>query len=253
MKIPFSQNKLILKDRLFSILHHSLRILPGIGAFVAIAVLELHFMAYLLVLLAKWRIWTPRWRLLLSNLQINIVDILVVLSIVYFMASPGLFLWQQLLWLGVYLLWTLVLKSKAHKYGHMLQALSAQALSSTIIIYNLHYLGMVAALLGIWLVAFFSARHIFNSFETKRYHRSLVVIWSLFSLQLAWVLFHWQINLWVIPQYVFLQTLILATAIVLYILNEAGQLSDFLKKQVIFSILFVLLATLTISSLHHFI
>ena len=239
MKFPLIKNKIVLKDRLFSSIHHGLRVLPGIGAFVFIAILELHLIAYLLVLLSKWRILTPRWQLLLSNLQINIVDILVILSLVYFMAWPGLFLWQQLLWLAGYLLWTLFIKSKTSKYGHLLQGLTAQALSSTIVVYNLHRLELLSALLAIWLIAFFSLRHIFNGFEVKNYHRSLVAIWSLFSLQLAWVLFHWQVHLWVIPQYVFLQTLVLGSAMTLYILSQAGKLSDFFKKQIILSILFI--------------
>lgn len=248
-----SRKKHIYKDKLFLILHHGLRIFPGIGAFVLIVLFDLPFMAYALVAVSKWRILSFRFRVLLSNLQINMVDLLVILSLVYFMTAE-LLLWQQLIWLGVYLLWVLVIKSISDKkYGHLLQGLLAQAFSCSIIIYNLHRLEVLVALLAIFIVSSLSAKHVFNGLETQRYHKSLVYVWGLFSLQLAWVLLHWQTNFWFIPQYVFLQTVILGSGVVLYIFYQDGRLSNFFKKQIIVSVLAVVIIALIISHLHQII
>ena len=245
-----NKNQLALKDRLFAILHYGLRVLPGVGAFLLVVVLDLPSIAYGLIVLSKWRIFTARLPVLWTNLQLNMVDLMVGLALVYFMAWPEVSLWLQVFWLVLYLGWVLWLKSQSNKYGHLTQALLAQAFAGTIIIYNLYRLGTPVALTLIWVVAFLAARHIFNGFEAKRYHGSLVYIWSLFSVQLAWVLFHWQTYLWFIPQYVFLQTIILTTAVSLYILHYNDKLSAFFRKQIIASVLLVVVVTLLAANLH---
>ena len=82
------------------------------------------------------------------------------------------------------------------------------------------------------------------------YHNSLIHIWGLFALQLAWVLLHWQITFWIIPRLTFLLVVLLFSSSLLYALYLQQSLPTFLCRQIIVSTLIVVMVVLLLSSIH---
>lgn len=250
MNLTSSKNKLVLKDRLFSILYLSLRLLLPVIVFLIIVFLELPILAYILILLAKWRILSVKPYFWWSNLQINAADLIFGLSVVYFMSLPQLELYQQLIWLFVYFVWILGLRSRSAQNKNLLQGVIAQGLGVSVLIYSIDQISLPLILFSIWLISILSARHILNGFPKEARHESLVHIWGLFSIQLSWILLHWQVNFWILPHLVFLQSVILSAVSFLYILHQKNNLPVFLYRQVITSVLFITAFVLFLSSIH---
>ncbi len=241
---------MVLKDRLFSGLRFLAQSLLPLFIFSIIVFLELPALAYVLVLLAKWRILATTPRFWWPNLQINAVDLIFSLSIVMFMSWPTIGLYQQLIWLLVHFFWVFVLKSSKMSHRHTVRGVVVQALGSAALVYNVDQIPLPLLLFGVWLVSILSVRHILNNLVKETYHNALVYIWGLFSIQLAWVLLHWQVNFWIVPNLVFLQTVILIAAVILYILHQKGALPKFLRRQIIISALIVTFVILFLSGVH---
>ena len=250
MNLTGGRNKLVLKDRFFVGLHFVLRALLPLAVFLVIVFLKLPVLAYGLVLLAKWRILATRPRFWWNNLQSHLIDLAFSISVVYFMSWPDLALWQQIIWLVIYLGWIFGLKGLAAWQGGLVRGLTVQGFGVALLIYNLNQIPLPLVLVGIWLVSLIAARHILNGLTKKQYHRSLMHIWGLFALQLAWVLLHWQINFWVIPRLSFLLVVVLFASSLLYILHLHQRLPAFLLRQIVASTLIVVFFVLFLSSIH---
>lgn len=250
MNLTSSKNRLVLKDRLFAVLHFAFKLLLPIFAFLIIVFLELPLLAYILILLSKWRILSVKPRFWWSNLQINATDLIFSLSVIYFMSFPQLELYQQLIWLFAYFVWILGFRSRSLQSKHLLQGLIAQGLGVSALIYSIDQASLPLILFGIWLVSVLAARHILNGLPKETRYESLIHIWGLFSIQLAWVLLHWQVNFWVLPHLVFLQSVILSAFSLLYFLHHNNSLPVFLYRQVITSVLIITIAVLFLTSFH---
>lgn len=237
-----------LKERLFAKVRLGLLFFLPLSVFAIIVFVKLPILAYLIVVLYKWRIFIAHPKFWQLNLKINAVDLIVGLACVYFMSLASINLWQQLIWLGFYLAWMLYFKFIKRKHGYLIQGVVAQALGTTMISYGLTTWPVSIGLIGIWLVSLFSAYHIMNGFKEEKYQFHLVYLWSLFSTLLAWVLFHWQINFFVIPRLALIQILILITSGSLYILFQQSKLKSALGKQLIIFALVIVVVALLISS-----
>ena len=165
------------------------------------------------------------------------------------MSWPTLELTQQLIWLAFYLLWVFGSKSVRMPYRHAVRALAVQGLGVAALIYSLEQLYLPLILLGIWLVSVLAAQHALTDSPKQNHHGQLVHIWGLFSLQLSWVLLHWQVNFWVVPNLVILLLILLATLLTLYSLYCRNCLSKFLNRQLLVSALVVTVAVLLLSGI----
>ena len=250
MNLASSRKKLVLKDRLFVFLHFILRALLPVVVFLTVAVLDLSALAYGLVLLSKWRVLASKPRFWWPNLQGQLVDLVCVLSIVYFMSWPSLSWQPQLIWLVAYLFWVFGLKGRDSWYHSLLRGLAVQGLGVSLLVYSVNRLALPLILIGVWLVSLVAARHVLNGLQKMRYHKSLMHIWGLFALQLAWVLLHWQVTLWVLPRLAFLLVLLLFSSSLLYALHLRQALPIFLRRQIIVSSLIVVFFVLLLTSVH---
>ena len=230
-------------------LHFSLRSFLPIFVFLIIVFLELPALAYILVLLSKWRILAGKPRFWWSNLRINAADLIFSLSVIQFMSWPSLELSHQLIWLFLYLVWVLVLRSMAPPNKNILQGIIAQGIGVSTLLYNTGQIYLPLLLFGVWIISISAVRHMFHGLPKMDYFKSLIHIWGLFSIQLAWVLLHWQINFWFIPHLVFLQVVILTALSILYILHQKKTLSLFLKRQIIVSLLIIVALVLFFSGI----
>ena len=147
-------------------------------------------------------------------------------------------------------MWVFGLKGRSSWYYSLARGLIAQGLGISLLIYTLNRVALPLILVGIWLVSLVAARHILNGLQKMRYHKSLMHIWGLFALQLAWVLLHWQINLWIVPRLTFLLVLLLFAASLLYALHLQQALPVLLRRQIIVSSLIIVLFVLLLTSVH---
>lgn len=210
----------------------------------ALVSLNLSIVAVGLILLSKWRVLAVKSRYWGINLRSNIVDIFIGLSIVEFMSQVSLF--PRLAWFGFYVLWVAYIKARSNQTGMIVQGVLAQAITISALIYNDPTQSLGSLTLGIWLVAFFSARHILSAFN-EDHAPALAHVWALFAIQISWVLAHWQIWFWVVPQIVLLLTILLSVLSAIYGLHKHERLSAAVLRQISASTGIVIIAIIILS------
>lgn len=207
--------------------------------------LEFIAIAYLLIVLAKWRMFAVRPRFWAANIRANSVDLMVGLSIVVFMTHTDSMI-VQALWVVIYTVWLLAIKP-----GTSIASVTVQAC-----------LGQLAALMALYLVwvdgpvfgltlltglfCFLAARHFFDTFD-EPYARMLSFIWGYFGAALAWLLSHWLLYY----HGVALPTLLLSTLgyglAVIYYLDHNDRLSKAVQRQFIFIMVAIVVVLLAFS------
>ena len=249
MNSPSGKRRLVVKDRLWNGLHFCLRSLLPISVFLIVAFLAVPPLAYVLILLSKWRILAAKPRFWWPNLRANGADLAFSFSLVLFMSWPSAELTQQLIWLAVYFLWAFVFKADKLPAGNIWRGLAAQGMGAAALIYSLNQLPLPAVLVGIWLVSLIAAQHILSGFPRRDYHPGLAQIWGLFAIQLAWVMLHWQVNFWIIPNLAVLLVVVLLASSLLYGLHHHEVASRAVRRQILASTLIVTFAVLVFSGL----
>ncbi len=169
-------------------------VLMNIGLAASILILvratQSPWMAMVLVVLSKWRALAVRPRYWFINIVSNIVDTLVGLSTVVFIASATGNLPLQLLFTVMYAIWLLFIKPRSKRAYVSLQAGIAIFVSITaisIISYNWNSLFFV---LAVWLVGYSSIRHVLSSYDephTKIYS----LIGGVVFAEMSWISYHW--------------------------------------------------------------
>ncbi|MYB40172.1 hypothetical protein F4X86_02805 [Candidatus Saccharibacteria bacterium] len=249
MNSPSGKRRLVVKDKLWNGLHFCLRSLLPISVFLIVAFLAVPALAYVLILLSKWRILAAKPRFWWPNLRANAADLAFSFSLVLFMGWPSADLTQQLIWLAIYLLWVFVFKTDRLPAGHVWRGLAAQGMGAAALIYSLNQLPLPAVLAGIWLVSLIAVQHILSGFPKRDYHSRLTQIWGLFAIQLAWVMLHWQVNFWIIPNLAVLLAVVLLASSLLYSLHLREAAHGAARRQILASTLIVTFAVLIFSGL----
>jgi hypothetical protein len=148
------------------------------------------YVAYLLVLLSKWRVFAVRPRFWWANLQTNMVDLLVSISTVTLIwQATGTFL-AQLLLAVLFAGWLLILKPRSKRKDMVLQAGISQFLGLTALFSVAHYLDSSIIVLACALIGFVTARHILSSYDDED-STLLSVIWGFLMAELGWLSYHW--------------------------------------------------------------
>jgi hypothetical protein len=170
----------------------------GLNALLPLAILALvrlfdpPYLAVVLVLLSKWRIFALRPRFWWVNIKANLVDILVGLSAAGLMYLAGNDqLWLQILITLLYGAWMLALKPKSGAHGVMLQAGIAQFASLTVL-FHFYRLPELVVLVACFLIGYVCARHMVSNYE-EPYVELMAALWGLFVMELAWLCYRWTI------------------------------------------------------------
>lgn len=208
----------------------------GLNALLPVAVLALvrlvdpPYLAVMLVLLSKWRIFALRPRFWWVNIKANLVDVLVGLSAVglIYLASND-HLWLQLFFAILYGVWLLVLKPRSGAHGIMLQAGVAQFVS-LMVLFHFYRLPELFVLIGCWVIGYVCARHMISNYE-ESYIELMSALWGLFVLQLGWLCYRWTIvyNLGLpilIPQIALIMLVIGFCAARMYHANKHDRMTD---------------------------
>jgi hypothetical protein len=151
------------------------------------------YLAYLLVLLSKWRVLAVRPRFWFANIQANSVDLFVGLSVVTLMWVSSGSAGVQLALTVFFAIWLTILKPHAKRSWVIIQAAIMQALSLTALFSFAYVLPASFATLVGWLIGYITARHALASFKDEEDRTLLSLAWGLVVAELSWLSYHWTI------------------------------------------------------------
>lgn len=146
--------------------------------------------AFALVLLSKWRILAVRPRYWFVNIQTNLVDIIVSLSIVILIYSASGAIAMQVVLTALYIAWLLYVKPKSKRVFVAIQAGAAVFLGvSALMMVSYDWFASPVVLI-MWLIGYSAARHVVSSYDEP--HGSFYsLIWGLVLAELGWLAYHW--------------------------------------------------------------
>jgi hypothetical protein len=146
--------------------------------------------AFALVLLSKWRILAVRPRYWFANIQANLVDIIVSISVIVLLYAASGAIVAQCALTVLYIVWLLFIKPRSKRAFISIQAGTATFLGVTALMsVSYDWIASIVVLL-MWLIGYSSARHILgNHDETHISFYSLV--WGLVIAEIGWLAYHW--------------------------------------------------------------
>jgi hypothetical protein len=162
----------------------------AVATLIIVLAIESPLPAFALVLLSKWRILAVRPRYWFVNIQTNLVDIIVSLSIVILLYSAGGAIGVQVLLTALYIVWLLYVKPKSKKIFIAIQAGAAVFLGVTsLMIVSYDWIASFVVLL-MWLIGYSAARHVVSSYDEP--HASFYSLtWGFLFAELGWLGYHW--------------------------------------------------------------
>lgn len=212
-------------------------------------------LAFILIVLSKWRMLAVRPRFWPANIRANSVDIMVGVSSLVFMVQTGSAAWQ-LLWALLYAAWLIFLKPGSSVLYTSLQAGVGFLFGLMAMFIAWGGAASYVLVLATGVICYLAARHFFDSFD-EPYARLLSYLWGYFGASMMWILAHILIvyphRTGVIAQpMIFLMTIgaSLATA---YYLDHFDKFAKFVRREIIFisaSITAILLVSLYYEGSH---
>lgn len=148
------------------------------------------YVAYLLVIVSKWRVFAVRPRFWWANLQTNMVDLVVgICAVTLIWQASGTFIIQLLLAL-LYAGWLLIIKPRSSRKFIILQAGISQFLGLTALFSVAHHLDSSLIVGACFMIGLVTARHILSSYEDEDI-TLLSVVWGFLLAELGWLCYHW--------------------------------------------------------------
>lgn len=193
--------------------------------------LNFGWVAILLVLLSKWRMFAVKSRHWPANIRANAVDIFMGLSIVVFMLSTDTAS-IQLLWSAVYAVWLLVIKPQSTALWIGIQAMLAQMFSLIAIFYYWSESSTTLLVFLVWGVTYLCARHFLAAFDESM-ARATAYAWAFFAASIVWLSGHWLIFYGPIAQPALLLTVLGYGLAAMYYLRHTDRLTNNIKMQFI--------------------
>lgn len=177
-----------------SVLSETVYILLNIGFAAAllgiVLAIESPLLAFALVLLSKWRVLAVRPRYWYANVQANLVDLIVSVSLVILLYAASGALVMQIFLTLLYIGWLLFVKPRSKRRYIAIQAGVAVFLGATAtMIVSADWFATITVAI-MWLIGYASARHVLNSYEEV--HGSFyALIWGLVFAEIGWLAYHW--------------------------------------------------------------
>ncbi|MCA9339249.1 hypothetical protein KC939_02790 [Candidatus Saccharibacteria bacterium] len=149
-------------------------------------------LAYIFILLSKWRIFAVRPRFWFANVQTNLLDTLVGLSVVTLLWQATGALPLQITLTVLYALWLIVIKPLSGRAAMVFQAGLAQFVSITALFTISYAWPSFFVVLIMWLIGYAAARHVLSAYDEEDMNL-LSLLWGLVLAQLGWLGYHWAI------------------------------------------------------------
>lgn len=150
------------------------------------------YLAVILILLSKWRIFAVRPRYWFAHLQSNLVDMLVGFSVVALLYQSAGELAFQVILTGLYVAWLLVLKPRSRRQDMIWQAGVAQFVSLVALGGFSYILPSSLFVLGVWLIAYAAIRHVLSTYDEENVGLLSIAYAFLFA-QMGWFYYHWMV------------------------------------------------------------
>lgn len=152
--------------------------------------IESPYAAFGLVLLSKWRILAVRPRYWFANLQANMVDIIVGLSMVVLLYAANGAVGAQVVLTLLYAGWLLFIKPRSKRSFVAIQAGVAVFLGVTALMsVSFDWMASPVVLL-MWVIGYSAARHVLGSYDEA--HISFYsLVWGLVFAEIGWLAYHW--------------------------------------------------------------
>lgn len=157
-------------------------------------------LAFVLVLVSKWRVLAVRPRYWFANLRSNLIDFLVSISVVLHMNTintANIDDERKLILLGVltvlYIAWLLFLKPRA-KRSFMAAQAGVALILGTSALFTISYNWPVSiVVVGMWVIGYAAARHVLSTYDDETHGLFLSLGWGLVMAEVGWVAYHWSI------------------------------------------------------------
>ena len=202
-------------------------------------------LAAALIILSKWRMFAVRPRYWLANFRANAVDIMVGISVVVFMSSTNVGMWQ-IIWAVSYAFWLVILKPGSTTMKVSLQAGVAQLVALMALFLVSGDMPLYGLVIFSWAICYLCARHFLTSFD-EPYTQLYSHVWGYFAGTLAWVLGHWLLFYNVLAQPTLLLVVIGYGLGAMYYLDQTDRLSILWRKQFILMMAAIIVIVLTFS------
>jgi hypothetical protein len=207
--------------------------------------LEFGWVAILLILISKWRMFAVKARHWPAIIRANSVDIFVGLSFVTFMIATEV-MSLQLLWAAFYAVWLLLIKPQSGALWVGVQALLAQMLALIAVFYTYAESSTVSLVFLTWVVTYFCARHFLTAFD-EAMARATSYAWAFFSASIAWLGGHWLIFYGPIAQPALLLSVLAYGLAAMYYLEHTDRLTVNIRRQFI-AVMFMVVIFLIVFS-----
>lgn len=167
-----------------------LNVALAVGLLVIVWAIASPYAAFALILLSKWRVFAVRPRYWFANLQANLVDVIVGVSIVILLYAASGALVAQLVLTALYIVWLLVIKPRSKRTYVTIQAGTAVFLGVTALaIVSYDWIASLVVLC-MWVIGYSAARHVLGSYEEA--HISFYsLVWGLIVAEIGWLTYHW--------------------------------------------------------------
>jgi hypothetical protein len=185
---------------LSEVVYTILNVVLAIALVVVIRYTESIPLAFLLVLVSKWRIFAVRPRYWFANLRSNLVDVIVGVSFVillYSINEANIADTRQLLLMGavtaLHIAWLLVIKPRSKRSFVVAQAGVALFLGTATLFAVSYNWPVSLVVVAMWLIGYSVANHVLNTYDEETHTLFLSIVWGLVVAEISWVAYHWTI------------------------------------------------------------
>lgn len=193
--------------------------------------LDFTWLAVLVILLSKWRIFAVKARHWSANIRANAVDIFVGLSVVAFIDLSNTQI-LQFVWVVLYILWLVFIKPRSKPLWVGIQAIIAQT-ASLIAVFQIWPESSITTLVFVcWGIAYLCSRHFLAAFD-EAMARGTAYTWAFFVASVVWLSGHWLIYYGPIAQPALLVSALSYGLASIYYLEHTDRLTTNVRRQFI--------------------
>ena len=178
------------RSLLSEIVYVALNVALAAAVLIVVWAVQSPYAAFLLVLLSKWRVLAVRPRYWFVNLQANLVDLIVGLSVVVMLYAANGAVVAQLIIAIFYAVWLLLIKPRSKRSMIAIQAGTAVFLGVSALMMVSYGWWASSVVLLMWVIGYTTSRHVLGSYEEA--HISFYsLVWGLLFAELGWLLYQW--------------------------------------------------------------
>ncbi|MEP6710594.1 MAG: hypothetical protein ABJA64_02660 [Candidatus Saccharibacteria bacterium] len=175
------------------IVYIGLNLLLALAILVVVIAINSPVPAFALVLLSKWRVLAVRPRYWFVNIQSNMVDIIVSLSLVVLLSAASGAIVAQVIITALYAFWLLALKPRTKRSLVVAQAgigVFVGVMALVTVSYDWYAFVVVV---GFWLIGYNTAKHVLSAYNHEAHLSLLSLLWAFVIAEIGWLTYHWTI------------------------------------------------------------